>query len=580
MQRIVDPKQTRLFDPFDNILTEKTRKRLLDGWAGVFRHIILELMPVETISGYFDPAMGRPTKELYSMAGLLLIKEFMDWTKDEALDAYSFRMDIQYALNLEPVAHDLSMRTLERYIGLFEKDELAGAIMSEITVKLVGLLDINIDKQRLDSTHVFSDMASFGRTRLMGVAIKRFLTQLKRHGPKAYELLDEQLRRRYAPGVNQLFGAVGKDSESRRLLRQQVAEDMYLLIRRFADAAEHTGRDTYKSMERIFYEQCEVHEEKVCIKKKTGGNVMQNPSDPGATYDGHKGPGYQVQLSETCHPDNEVQLITCALPQTAVEPDSTATSEVLDNLDESELLPQEMFADTHYCSDENIQAAANRGVELVGPVQCGGLINKDVDHLNIDDFNVDEQTEEVVCCPAGHKPASSIHGKQTGQTKTVMPSSACSRCEFRKECPVEKCCDGYCLYHTAKQRRLAGRRREEATDVFRDRYRIRGGIEGTNSCLKRRTGLGRLRVRGQPRVFGSILLKVAGWNILRVAACAKMREIVYARANVAIFWLNFLFLRWARILRSVHISRRMQILVYVQRFEGFSKLSKAAWANF
>lgn len=576
MQRIVNPKQTRLFDPFDNVLTKKTRKRLLDSWAGIFRHVILELMPVETISGYFDPAMGRPTKELYSMAGLLLIKEFMDWTKDEALNAYSFHMDIHYALNLEPVTHDISMRTLERYINLFEDDDIAKTVMLEITVTLVDILELNIDKQRLDSTHVFSDMASFGRTRLMGVAIKRFLTQLKRHNSKAYELLDEQLRMRYAPGVNQLFGDTGKDSESRRLLRRQAAEDMYLLIRRFADTAEHAGRGTYKAMERIFYEQCEVHEEKVCVKKKTGGNVMQNPSDPGATYDGHKGPGYQVQISETCHPDNEVQLITCALPQTAVEPDSTATSEVLDSLEESELLPREMFADTHYCSDENIQAAANRGVELVGPVQCGSLVDKDVDHLNVDDFNVDEQTEEVVCCPAGHKPASSIHGKQTGQTKTVMPSSACSQCEFRKECPVEKCRDGYRLYHTAKQRRLAGRHREEATDVFRDRYRIRGGIEGTNSGLKRKTGLGQLRVRGRPAVFHSILLKITGWNILRASVCAKMREVVYARANASVFWLNFVFLRMSMLAKSVYVSRSKQILVYVQQFEGFSKLSKAS----
>ena len=576
MQRIVNPKQTRLFDSFDNVLTKKTRKRLLDGWAGIFRHVILELMPVETISGHFDPAMGRPTKELYSMAGLLLIKEFMDWTKDEALNAYSFHMDIHYALNLEPVTHDISMRTLERYINLFEDDDIAKTVMLEITVTLVDLLELNIDKQRLDSTHVFSDMASFGRTRLMGVAIKRFLTQLKRHNSKAYELLDEQLRMRYAPGVNQLFGDTGKDSESRRLLRQQVAEDMYLLIRRFADTAEHAGRDTYKAMERIFYEQCEVHEEKVCVKKKTGGNVIQNPSDMDATYDGHKGPGYQVQISETCHPDNEVQLITCALPQTAVEPDSTATSEVLDSLEESELLPREMFADTHYCSDENIQAAANRGVELVGPVQCGSLVDKDVDHLNVDDFNVDEETEEVVCCPAGHKPASSIHDKQTGRTKTVMPSSACSQCEFRKECPVEKCRDGYCLYHTAKQRRLAGRRREEATDVFRDRYRIRGGIEGTNSGLKRKTGLGQLRVRGRPAVFHSILLKITGWNILRASVCAKMREIVYARANASVFWLNFVFLRMSMLAESVYVSRSKQILVYVQQFEGFSKLSKAS----
>ena len=42
-------------------------------------------------------------------------------------------------------------------------------------------------------------------------------------------------------------------------------------------------------------------------------------------------------------------------------------------------------------------------------------------------------------------------------------------------------------------------------------------------------------------MFGSILLKVAGWNILRAAACAKMREIVCARAIVVVFWLNFAF---------------------------------------
>lgn len=576
MQRIVNPKQTRLFDPFDSVLTERTRKRLLDGWAGVFRHVILELMPVETISGHFDPAMGRPTKELYSMAGLLLIREFMDWTRQEALDAYSFRMDIHYALNLEPVTHDLSMRTLERYMDLFEKDELARAIMSEVTVELVDLLELNIDRQRLDSTHVFSDMASFGRTRLMGVAIKRFLTQLKRHDPPAYERLDEPLRLRYAPGVNQLFGDTGKDSESRRLLRQQVAEDMYVLIRRFADVAEHRGRDTYKCMERIFYEQCDVHEEKVCVKNKTGGDVMQNPSDPGATYDGHKGPGYQVQLSETCHPDNEVQLITYALPQTAVEADSTATSEVLDNLEESGLLPAEMLVDTHYGSDENVQKAASRGVELVGPTPPGSGGPQDPDKLNIDDFNVDEATEEVLCCPAGHPPESSVHDKQTGKTRTIMPESACGRCDYVNECPIRKGRDGYYLDHTAKERRLAGRRREEATEVFRERYRLRGGIEGTNSGLKRRTGLGRLRVRGQPRVFGSILLKVAGWNILRVAVCAKMREIVYARAHAAVFWLNFVFLRWSRMLGGVYMSRKMQTWPHVQRVEGSSQLSRVA----
>jgi len=62
--------------------------------------------------------------------------------------------------------------------------------------------------------------------------------------------------------------------------------------------------------------------------------------------------------------------------------------------------------------------------------------------------------------------------------------------------------------------------------MYNERYKIRGGIEGTNSGLKRRVGLGRLRVRGRPAVFHAIYFKIAGWNILRVSVCAKMRQIV------------------------------------------------------
>ena len=346
----------------------------------------------------------------------------------------------------------------------------------------------------------------------------------------------------------QLFGDTGKDSESRRLLRQQVAEDMYQVVRHFADRPEHARRDTYKALEQIFYEQCEVQEDKVTVKPKTGGNVRQNPSDADATYDGHKGPGYQVQLAETCHPENEVQLVTCALPQTAAESDSKAPPKVFEDLKESDLLPEQMLADTRYNSDENVELAKHYGVELVGPTPSGPRDKKTVDQLNIDDFNIEEATEEVVCCPAGHAPESSVHDRQTGKTRTVLPESACGRWDYFEECPVQKGRDGYQVDPTSQQRRTAGRRREEATDVFRQRYRVRSGIEGTNSGLKRRTGLGQLRVRGRPAVFRSILLKVTGWNILRASACAKMREIVYERAQRAVFYLHL----WALSVNTAH----------------------------
>jgi hypothetical protein len=574
MHNIVNPQQTRLFDPFDSVLTEQTRTRLLNGWHGVFRHVILELMPVDAVSGHFDATMGRSTKELYSIAGLLLIREFKNWTKDEALEAYSLDMNIHYALNLEPVAHDLGMRTLERYIALFEEDRLAKATLNDITLKLVDLLDIKIDKQRLDSTHIFSDMASFGRTRLMGVAIKRFLTQLVRHNKEAYHSLDESFRHRYAPSVHQLFADTKKDSQSRKHLRQQVAEDMHFIVRHFGNDAEHSDKDTYKAVERIFYEQCEVHEETVIVKKKTGGDVMQNPSDPDATYDGHKGPGYQAQIAETCHPENEIQLITSAIAQTAAESDANAVEEVLDDLSANGLLPDEMLADTLYAGDDNVQRAKEQSVELLGPV--AGCSSQDDSPLTIDDFNVDETTEEVVFCPAGHKPERSEHNSDTGKTKTMMPESSCGHCEFRQQCPVTKSRDGYRLEHTAKDRRLAGRRAEEATDVFRERYQVRGGIEATNSGLKRKTGLGRLRVRGGPAVHRAIYLKIAGWNIMRASVCAKMRQIVWDRANRAVLGPCFGFLKMIIAVKSVSMVVRRRFLPPLREFGKLATLSKAA----
>jgi len=239
------------------------------------------------------------------MAGLIFLKECFDWINDEALNAYRYHMDVRYALNLEPVAQDISIRTLERYIARFEEDELAKAVMADVTVRLVELLVLKIDTQRLDSTHIFSDMASFGRTRLMGVAIKRFLKRVK-------------------------------------------------------------------------------------------------------------------------------------------------------------------------------------------------------------------------------------------------------------------------------QRRLAARRREQNTEVFRERYKIRAGIEGTNSGLKRKTGLGQLRVRRSPAVFHAILLKVAGWNMLRAASCAKMRQIVHERACQSIFGQILAILRSGISTQSVCIGRKTEITAYLQRYGELPPLHIAA----
>ncbi|MGO9922823.1 MAG: transposase [Isosphaeraceae bacterium] len=517
-----DPRQNRLFDPFEGIIPPAGRRIIGSGWQGVFRHVLLEVMPVGELAQNFSQSLGAPTKELYSMAGLVFLADFFDWTAEEAAEAYIFRSDVQYALNLEPGA-SVCPRTIERYQKLFRDNDLAAQVFHDVTTRLAEVLELNVSQQRLDSTHVFSHMANFVRTKLMALAVKRFLAQVKRHAPESYAALPEAFRLRYQPADSQLF-AGDKDAEARQRSRQQAAEDLHWIIAHFADDAGMAGRSSYKALITIFGQQCELSQDKVVVKTKTGGDCVQNPSDLGATYDGHKGPGYQVQIAETCSPENEVQLITGSLPQTAAEADAGSVVPMLDQLEKAKLLPGEMLADTAYGGDGNVRAAQARGVELVAPIP-GGEVQSDPEALTLDDFAVDERTGEVEACPQGHAPLSVERDQETGTTRIEMPPEICGGCPFRNACPINKNWGGryYTMTFTDKDHRLAGRRREQETPVFKERYARRSGIESTNSGLKNRLGLARLKVRGRGSVFRVILHKVAGWNVLRAAASTKLR---------------------------------------------------------
>ncbi len=452
------------------------------------------------------------------MAGFVLLKEYFNLKIEEAVYHYVVDPCWQYALNINPVEASMSHATIERYSRYVREDELAQKIFDRVTTALIEILELDVSRQRLDSTHIFSDMAIFGRTKLMGVAIKRFLTQLKRKDKDLFGQLTEDLRQRYAVSQAKLFG---DHQGTRQQLRQQVAEDLLCLVNRFAEPSNIVRMTTYKALKRVLDEQCDVEEETVTLKAKPGGNVMQNPSDSDATYDGHKGPGYQAQISETCSDANDVQLITGVAVEPAHCSDQDALEPMLETLEANDRKPELLFGDTHYGSDENVEAAAGRGVDLQSPVS--GVTPSNTNDLTIDDFVLDEDCHVIERCPAGHVPLSSQYDNDKDRTVTEMDASTCSTCAFLNQCPVKKVRDRCTVTHSPVQHRLAARRAEQSTTAFAKNYAIRGGGESVNSSLKRKTGMGRLRVRGRPNMSLGVLLRCAGWNLSRAVAALKKR---------------------------------------------------------
>jgi hypothetical protein len=134
-------------------------------------------------------------------------------------------------------------------------------------------------------------------------------------------------------------------------------------------------------MVRVLKEHCEIKAEeggpaelRVKASLEIPSDSLQNPSDPDATYAGHKGQGYQVQVMETyCTDEDEQQrekilnLITHVDVQRACNRDAHALIPALESATERGFAPAQVLADSLYGSDETSEKAEQMGVEVVFP---------------------------------------------------------------------------------------------------------------------------------------------------------------------------------------------------------------------
>jgi hypothetical protein len=391
---------------------------------------------------------------------------------------------------------------------------LEQALFENVSETLRKLFALDPSKQRLDSVHIFSNMAHLGRIRLFVKTIRKFLVNLKRHHAEAYQALGE-VAIRYEEKNDGQFAV--KPSESSRTL-QQVGNDCFLLVERFKDHEEIASMSSYKLLVRLFGEQCVVEKAdaatQVVIKpnKDVPSDSLQNPSDPDAGYCGHKGKGFQVQVMETYSPDkSQPNLITHVKVEAAHESDANALLPAIEDARNRELAPTELLADTLYGSDDNVEKAKEQGIEVVAPAMGGRE-----QAVTLADFQFSE-TDEITACPAGQLPQRTKIGKQGGRI-VHFEKTLCDSCPQQSDCPVKREKQRCTISYDAKSLRLARRRKQEKTPEFKERYRYRAGVEATMSDLDRITGIKHLRVRGKPQVRLAATLKATGLNIHRATA--------------------------------------------------------------
>ncbi len=532
MIRIKNQKQMELFDPWAS-LSPKRRKILGNSWPGLFQSEILPELPVKELSSHFENGFGRPTKELYSILGALLLQQQLDLTDEETCNQYSYNIQWHYALNISDESDSakyLSPKTLWNMRSIATENNLDSIMFDNIAIKLASVFDVDTDSQRIDSVHIKSNMRRLGRIGIFSQTIHKFLINLKRHHRDLFDSICNPLLERYISKKALSAFSLVKPSESSKTL-QVVSADLFDLIEQFKDHRAVCSMQSYKLMERVLKEQCNVQADgtsrKITVKepKQISSDSLQNPSDPDSTFSSHKGQGYQVQIMETFsttedkeEKEQTLNLITHVALEKACEHDSHALMPAIEDTQTHGLEPKSVLADTLYGGDNNEQAAQNEQVDLVAPTFKGGnSTGIDLSHFTFDDNGY------VTGCPVGHRPVKVRLKKRTNRYNARFELNQCPECPHVDKCPTQPGKKNYYLRYTAKDQRLATRRIFENSEKFIDIYRWRAGVEATMSQYNAQTGVKNLRVRGFKAVRFCAVLKAAGLNLLRAAAVRRAR---------------------------------------------------------
>jgi hypothetical protein len=259
-------------------------------------------------------------------------------------------------------------------------------------------------------------------------------------------------------------------------------------------------------LERVFGEHFRVEEQvvKTKVDKELSASSLQSPDDLEATYR-EKGnqsyKGYVANLTETCDPDNKLQLIT----KTAVAPNSVDDAKLMEadvpNLKERTDL-ETLYTDGGYGSPGADQTLRDHQVQQIQTAIRGRVPSSE--KLNLADFDI-KQTE-------GGKPTQITC--QQGQTVAVQPSSQkkgyvahfdlalCQTCPFfQKGCPAQpgKRDPRLHLNFSVAQANVSQRRRRSLA-CLKEGRNLRAAIEATVREVKHPFAASKLPVRGRFRI--------------------------------------------------------------------------------
>ena len=173
------------------------------------------------------------------------------------MEELEFNLLWHHALRLEMEEAHLAQKTLHNFrVRLMEHD--GGRLaFCETTDRIIEAMGVRTGKQRLDSTHVMSNIAVLTRLGLFCETVRLFLVAVSREHPGLGEGVRDGLAQRYLKESGEASGYEDARSGDGRRRLSVCARDVYRLVDRFRGTAV-VEMEEYGLLERLLHEQCHV----------------------------------------------------------------------------------------------------------------------------------------------------------------------------------------------------------------------------------------------------------------------------------------------------------------------------------
>ncbi len=504
-------------------LPEKHRKRLEQSWASTFYREVFCRIPEDLFAVLYADIPSRPNVPVNLLVGLDMIKAQYGWSDEELYDRFTFDVQVRYALGYHSLKEgDFDLRTLyyfrqrlaEHYLKSGEN--LLQTAFEQMTDQQALTHKVDLRVQRMDSTQVMSNIVDASRLQLLVEVIGRLYRVLTEADQARYaELLAPYLKK---SAEHYSYGVKGKQAWDEHL--HQIGQVMHHLLTELS--AAYDQEPIFQVFKRFFEDNYRVEEQTVRTLRndEIASGCLQSVDDLEATFR-RKGSreykGYVANLSESCAPENRLQLIT----QIQVAPNNQEDADLL-----AESLPQlkartgleSLYIDGGYGSPQADQASIAEKVELVQTSIKGNP--PDPDKFSLADFEIvqaEDGKPTQITCPGGQT-VMVEPGRTTGYLAhfdlllcQVCPFQQDQRCRAQggKKDPRPK------LGFTQKQVNWARRRRRYRAFKQED-GNLRAAVEASLRSLKHPFPGGKLPVRGLFRVACLIIASATMVNMRRI----------------------------------------------------------------